>query len=424
MPRAKRRDIGALRAIDIVETAYRLEGTESEWLDEVLASARPDLDTGCGVYAFTGNDSVPNFAATPAFVQHDLDAGFAARIAELNRDAPSAVNDLLRSKLVTCGGLEQTLGADSPIVQSFRAVIEPTGVKDAFSLFAQDAEGSNITLSAPSHTLVNLAPRARGIWRRIGLHIASSLRLRRKLSARATAREALLDPAGKLHDATTSVAGDASARGALVRAVAAMEKARSGPMRAEPERALALWQGLVAGEWSLVDHWESGGRRYLAAYRNCPELRDPRALTPTESAILKYLALGASNKDIGFALGLPLGTVSSCVTKVLKKLRLKRRVDLAVLGDPSRMDRLDVALDASDREVGILAVNARPRGAAAAALSIVELEVASYVARGWSNDRIAGERHVSPRTIANQLRAIYEKLGITSRSQLARAMTK
>ena len=86
------------------------------------------------------------------------------------------------------------------------------------------------------------------------------------------------------------------------------------------------------------------------------------------------------------------------------------------------MDRLDVAV--ADREVGILAVNARPRGAAAAALSIVELEVTSYVTRGWSNERIALEREVSPRTIANQLRAVYEKLGIRSRSQLARAMTK
>lgn len=234
--------------------------------------------------------------------------------------------------------------------------------------------------------------------------------------------EGKLDPSGKMQDASNAIAQDPTAQAVLGRAVAAMEQARSHAVRSSPEHALALWQGLVAGEWSLVEHWESGGRRYLAAYRNRPEVRDPRALTPTECATLKYLALGATNKEIAFALGLPAGTVSSSVTKVMKKLRVKRRVDLAVLGDPSRMDRLDVAV--ADREVGILAVNARPRGAAAAALSIVELEVTSYVTRGWSNERIALEREVSPRTIANQLRAVYEKLGIRSRSQLARAMTK
>ena len=192
-------------------------------------------------------------------------------------------------------------------------------------------------------------------------------------------------------------------------------------MRGSPERALALWQGLVAGEWSLVDHWESGGRRYLAAYRNRPELRDPRALTPTECATLKYLALGASNKDIGFALGLPAGTVSSSVTKVMKKLGVKRRVDLALLADASRMDRLDPSV--ADGEVGVLSIDVRPDGFAAQGLSIVEIEVTSYVVRGWSNERIARERQVSARTIANQLRAIYQKLGITSRSQLVRAVT-
>lgn len=417
-----RKDIHALGAIDIVETAYRLEGTESEWLDALLARARPDLDTGCGVYAFTGNESVPNFQASPVFVQHDLDAGFGERLAEVNRDAPPAVNDLLRTRLVTCGGLVQTLGLGSPILASFRAVMKPTGVKDGFSLFAKDAEGGSVTLSAPSRSVVNLAPRVRGIWRRVGLHAASALRLRRKLAAQATVRDALLDPSGKLHDATSSVAHDRTAQAVLVRAVAAMEEARSGAVRSSPERALALWQGLVAGEWSLVEHWESGGRRYLAAYRNRPELRDPRALTPTESSMLTYLALGATNKDIEFALGLPAGTVSSSVTKILKKLRMKRRVDLAVLADPSRMERLDVTV--ADREVGVLTVNARPRGAAAGALSAVELEVASYATRGWSNQRIAVERQVSPRTVANQLRAVYEKLGISSRSQLARAMTE
>ncbi|MDB4938319.1 MAG: hypothetical protein JWP87_5291 [Labilithrix sp.] len=417
-----RKDVRALGAIDIVEAAYRLDGTETEWLDGVLGRARPDLDTGCGVYAFTGNESVPNLAASPAFVQHELDHGFAERLAELNRDAPRAVYDLLRTRLVTCGGLEQTLGPSSPIVRSFRSVMKATGIRDGFSLFAQDAEGGSITLSAPSRKFVNLAPRVRGIWRRIGLHVASALRLRRKLAAQATVRDALLDPSGKVHDTSKSVAHDRSARAVLVRAVAAMEQARSSTVRSSPERALALWQGLVAGEWSLVEQWESGGRRYLAAYRNRPEIRDPRALTPTECSTLKYLALGATNRDIEFALGLPAGTVSSSVTKILKKLQVKRRVDLAVLADPSRMERLDVG--GADREVGVLAVNARPRGEAAGALSSVELEVATYVTRGWSNQRIALERQVSPRTIANQLRTVYEKLGITSRSQLARAMTQ
>lgn len=416
-----RKQVRALRAIETVERAYRLDGTEAEWLDGVVTAAWPDIDTGCGVYAFTNNEDVPNFQGAPVFAARELDPGIASRLEELNRAAPPEVAEWLRAQLVTCGGLEQTLGPDHAIVKSLRLVMEPENVKDGFSLFARDAQGGSITMAALSRSAVTLAPRVRGIWRRVGLHVASALRLRRKLAGHATVREALLDPSGKVQDASKSLARDPSAQAVLVRAVAAMEKARSAEMRDSPERAFALWKGLVAGEWSLVDHWESGGRRYLAAYRNRPELRDPRALTQTECAMLKYLALGATNKDIAFALGLPGGTVSSSVIKLMKKLGVKHRVDLALLADPSRMDRLDLSV--ADAEVGVLAVDARPRGAAAEALSIVELEVTSYVVRGWSNERIAAERQVSPRTIANQLRAIYEKLGVTNRRELVRAVT-
>jgi DNA-binding NarL/FixJ family response regulator len=416
------RDIRAAHAIDVVDSAYRLDGTEAEWLAALLAHARPDLDSGCGVYAFTGNESVPNLSASPVFVAHDLHAGFAERLEALNRDTPSAIYDLLRTRLVTCGGLERTLGAGSPIVQHFRALMEPTGVTDGFSMFAQDAEGGSVTMSAPARSVVDPAPRVRGIWARVGLHIAAALRLRRRLAAGATVHDALLDPSGKIADASGEVRDDRAAKAALTRAVQAMDRARSDDMRASPERALDLWEGLVAGEWSLVDQWERGGRRYVAAYRNRPSVRDPRACTPTERAVLRYLALGATNKDIAYALGLPAGTVSTSVSRIMRKLRIHRRVDLAVFADPSRLARIDLAIDTGG-ELGVLALDARPLGAAAASLSAAELEVAAYVMRGFANDRIARERRVSMRTIANQLRSIYGKLGITNRNQLASALT-
>jgi DNA-binding NarL/FixJ family response regulator len=53
----------------------------------------------------------------------------------------------------------------------------------------------------------------------------------------------------------------------------------------------------------------------------------------------------------------------------------------------------------------------------------VRSAVAAYVAKGWSNGRIAEARRVSTNTVANQLRGIYEKLEISSRSQLARLVT-
>lgn len=51
-------------------------------------------------------------------------------------------------------------------------------------------------------------------------------------------------------------------------------------------------------------------------------------------------------------------------------------------------------------------------------LSPAERSVVELVRRGYSNSAIAALRGVSARTVANQLAAAYEKLGVSSRAQL------
>jgi DNA-binding NarL/FixJ family response regulator len=52
-------------------------------------------------------------------------------------------------------------------------------------------------------------------------------------------------------------------------------------------------------------------------------------------------------------------------------------------------------------------------------LTGAERAVAVAVLRGLSSEEIAQERGTAPRTIANQLAAIFRKLGIGSRAELA-----
>jgi len=412
--------IRAATAIDVVEAAYKLEGSESAWLAELLDYAAKDLDTGNGVYGFTGNESAPDFAKSPVFVERAVNPEFLARIATLNAEAPNAIFELLNKRLVTCGGLEQVLGADSPVVVHFRGLMASAGIADGFCMFAQDARGGSITLSAPSSAVVAPPPRVRGVWQRVGLHVVAGLRLRRLLAASATRRDALLSPSGALEDASSAVADDDEARRALAEAVRAMDQARLANVRSSPDRALELWRALVAGQWSLVDHWEQGGRRYVAAYSNRTGLRDPRALTPTEQGVLRYLALGATNKELSYALGLSEKTASNAVTQILKKLNLKSRVDLAALFDAQRSTRFDLTI--GDESLAVVGVDVALDGTIADKLTSAERAIAECVARGWSNARIAAERGVAPSTVAKQLQTIYDKLGVESRSRLAAAI--
>ncbi len=53
-----------------------------------------------------------------------------------------------------------------------------------------------------------------------------------------------------------------------------------------------------------------------------------------------------------------------------------------------------------------------------------ERQVTELTLKGLSNEEIATLRNVSHRTVANQLQAIYRKLGVGSRAELASAATQ
>jgi len=92
--------------------------------------------------------------------------------------------------------------------------------------------------------------------------------------------------------------------------------------------ARALWAGFVRDPWSLVDRFDSDGRRYLVVFRNGYVFLDPRALSPEEAQTCRLLAHGHANKCIADELMLPISTVATHIANAHEKLRASSRFDL------------------------------------------------------------------------------------------------
>jgi DNA-binding CsgD family transcriptional regulator len=321
-------------AISIVEAAYDCGRSRRAWLDALLARVAPQLDRGLGVSLSSYAPDMPPEEVTfdGQFVQPEMVGASRAMIAAYpeifhrvlsagrSHDTPSRAMGLTPAQARTW----------APYVEH----MHPIGVRDIVGLVARDPSGHALFFSAPSTELRRPTRAEVATWSRIAAHISAGARLRRVLPDASTGdvstgAEAVLSPAGVVTHAEAE-AQSCSARESLRLAARAIDRARS-KARSNEDEALDLWQGLVAGRWSLFDRFDTDGRRFLVARKNDPEVTDPRALTLRERQVLAYAAMGHPVKLIAYSLGISVSTVSSGRRSAMRKLGLRTHADVARL---------------------------------------------------------------------------------------------
>lgn len=342
MVRSKRND----DPISIVETAYSLEGDDHEWLSEVTRAAATDLDSGLGVFGFFYDvDEADEITYhTPVAVEVDVP------LDELLPRPPVSTKPSVVRRLYVYGPTSGTL--EDLVSWGFitrdeaaerRAAFARDAWADMLCVRIHDSERKQgACLSGPMREASRALPAFIERWERLAAHLAAGLRLRRTLAAGDTeglaGADAILSPAGDLElmDGAIGQTAQESLR-AVVREV---ERVRATKKREAADKALTLWKGLVAGRWSLVDHYDTDGRRYLIARRNDPHASDPRALTEREREVAVCLAQGQANKLIAYELDVSMSTVAQHVRSILSKMGVGSRVELVRLLRQLRVDRI------------------------------------------------------------------------------------
>lgn len=123
----------------------------------------------------------------------------------------------------------------------------------------------------------------------------------------------------------------------------AMDFGASGfiPKSASIERIGVMLRALLSGELAVPAEYQGAGSGSAESDQVRDLARNLDRLTPQQLRVFFLLAEGSSNKIIAHDLGVSEATVKAHVTVILRKLRLERRTQAALLAQ--RLFRTDTA---------------------------------------------------------------------------------
>lgn len=403
--------------IHLLEASYELGEDDAGWRRHLLASAAPLFEGHRDLVMFVANVSCDRVVLEACEVIGPADARQGA-ITVNDAGPPDAIDFVYRSGAVV-GSLSDLVFSRLPEAQALFVSSSGGRVCDAICLVGRAGPGRVALLLSPRKETTSPSARERRHWHQAMSHVSAGLRLRRLMAAAGTdlVPEAILDSSGHIHDAS-GPASSTSARESLRAAVQRIERARTRLGRSQPEQAMESWRALVDGRWSLVDRFDSDGKRFVVALKNDQDILDPRGLSDREEQVAERIGLGRSTKEIAYELGLSLSAVSMAVGSARRKLGFDSRTELASFFSPNGM-RVRLSETALAGEPMLVGAQPLIDEAIAAVLSPAEHEVAKALLAGSTSADVAARRGTSERTVANQIASIFSKLGVNSRIELA-----
>lgn len=330
-----------LTAIDVIETAYDLHAGPAEWLPNLMDATRGLLDHGMGMAGsvIAGlADGIPTLTrAHFAEGSDELIARYFDATQESGAELVARVTAAMQGKVIVLSQMPPGLQ------RLYEIFTRHLRCKDVVGFQATDPDFHGSTVQVFCNRVMDLTPQELERWSRVAVHVTAGHRVRRGLypddaedTPALTAMdihspeqaEAILDPRRfRVSNAAGAAKGNTPLK-QIREAAIRLDRARGRLRRTEPDEALGIWQGLVQGRWSLVDWFDTDGRRFVLAKPNAPDLGDPRGLTERELQVATYAARGESGKSIGYRFGFSASRVSTLLKSAMRKLGAKTQAQL------------------------------------------------------------------------------------------------
>jgi DNA-binding CsgD family transcriptional regulator len=322
--------MNAVDPVSVLEVSYASHPDERSWLSEVARALRPLVDAdGMSLHAYVARGMRQREHDLLFFGRYPKERLLRTLAEDLAYPpvSPQATKHLVE-KVATSHGMASLRQLAGGNVSEFWG----HGVHDSVAFICADGQGEAVVVAALRERALQLSRSEHALWQRVAAHVGAARRLVGGGHGFDDERvECVMTPARKVVDAR-GCAKTEVARERLREAARAVDRARTRRGRADPQAALTAWAGLFAGRWSLVDRFDSDGRRFIVAQRNDPSSPIPGALTRRQRQVAFYACMGWSNKEIAYALGLKPTTVSMHLQRALSRLGLESRLALVQMG--------------------------------------------------------------------------------------------
>ena len=259
------------------------------------------------------------------------------------------------------------------------------------------------------------AARKQRLWSTITAHVSQAMGLRHTLQGEAQRADWIFDPAHGTHLHATAHAQTRDARQSLEHMAQGLDALQLDRSLNEQER-VEKWAELVQGEWTLVQTHEHCGRRLILAIRNTPKAK--LAISPMQAKILRLMLKGHSITFIAYELERAYSTILAQIGRLREHFMVSNNAELmevahtwlSKVGVPAPVSGLDAELCAIDPSLD------HPD------LSPAECELVELLRKGYTENQIAGARHVQAKTVQNQLHMLYIRFEVHSRTELLLAL--
>lgn len=271
----------------ITDAIHRADGERHDWLQAVVTELARGLDVDGGVFGVRLRVDRDGIGER---LRHELgiDEGVRAALeGALALPMPVSVRSAFAHAGVA-GRMRRTLRAAGKDAAPYLALLDAHGIVDIAYVFADSEARGTILFGFP----IGKALRARTMSTLVylGGHLATAFRID---DARARLRETAVHGASDVADAN------------------------------------AIWRGIVAGRWTMIDRFDRDGRRYILARRNDAETAPWSRLSPREEEIVRLAARAYSSKCIAYELGVGISTVTTHLSNAMAKLGVTSRAELA-----------------------------------------------------------------------------------------------